>query len=371
MTSVVVHVPYELHRDADMAPQIRPRRMIEAFGALGSNVIVVAGTPRQRRLIMRRVLRDIAEGSLRVDLVYSESAGWPNAVSDGRKGSFHPYLDESFLRAMHRLGIPVGLFYRDAYHRSEEFYQVSRWKRPLRVALRLMAERDLRRYSRYVSILYLPSLEMRRQLPEYSSSVAALPPGASVANTGTQARSTSVTPLRLLYVGGLGSLYKIHELLDAVKKTRDVELTICTREGDWASVENEYHGLLSPCVTVVHEFGAGLAELYTRADIAVLTVEPHPYREFAVPVKLFEYIGSGIPILATAGTYAGQYVSDADLGWALTYSADDIASTLSHLGSAHGREEVAEAAARVRAHAPAVTWAARARRVLDDLSGAS
>ncbi|WP_315637364.1 MULTISPECIES: glycosyltransferase [Microbacterium] len=366
----VIHIPYELKADANIAPQLRPRRMIEAFRAVGFTVIVVDGAPRRRRALMKRVLRDFDSHSLNVDFVYSESAGWPNAVSDGRKGSFHPYLDERFLRGLRARGVPVGVFYRDAYHRSDQFYQVPRWKRPLRHALRFLAERDLRRYNAYVSLLYLPSKEMAAHIPEYKGKIEALPPGAKPRSGDGRGApdSPQATPLTLLYVGGLGALYKIHNLLEAVSRTPSIELVICTREADWASVESEYQPYLGPRISVVHKSGMDLEELYRRADVAMLMVEPHPYREFAVPVKLYEYIGSGLPIMASAGTLVGRYVEESGLGWVVPYSTDRIADILAYLATAQGEADRVAARARVQRHALGVTWEARARQVVIDLA---
>ena len=62
-------------------------------------------------------------------------------------------------------------------------------------------------------------------------------------------------------------------------------------------------------VQVVHRSGAELEQLYDNADACVLFVQPDPYREFAAPVKLFEYLGHGKPVIASAGTLAAQVVA--------------------------------------------------------------
>lgn len=361
--TVVVHIPYELLPDARIAPQIRPRRMIEAFQAIGCRTEVVAGSQVERRRRIRKLKRAVSSGEVVVDLVYSESAGWPNALSDGgRKMNFGS--DVRFLKFMARRA-PVALFYRDAYHRSQTFFRVPFLQKLRRALLFLLAKNDLRQYNRYVSTLYLPSMAMRRVLPEFGGLVRPLPPGAE---RGAGAAMGAVQlPLRLLYVGGLGDLYRLHALFHAVQRSPNVRLVVCTRRDDWLRVRDEYGPYLrNDRIEIVHLASAELAPLFRESHVAILTVQPNRYREFAVPVKLFEYIGNGMPILATADTLAGRYVSTHALGWAVAYDVDAIRERLAKLARPSGATEIEATAEVVSAHARAVGWDSRARQVLDE-----
>ncbi len=364
--TVIVHIPYRLLEDARIAPQIRPRRMIEAFEEIGCRTFVVAGSYAQRKQQIRALQRAVKRGELAPSLVYSESAGWPNAFSDGGR-SLNFGSDVRFLKFMARRRVPVALFYRDAHHRSQEFFRVPHLRKIRRALLFLLAKHDLRQYNRYVSMLYLPSAEMRRVVPEFRGTVGVLPPGGS--RREREVATTAPPPLRLLYVGGLGNHYRFHALFDAVQQTENVSLVVCTRQGDWDRVGHEYQQYLAEDrVQIVHLAGDELESLFNQAHACILTTEPNPYWDFAVPVKLFEYIGNGMPILATANTLAGKYVTTHGLGWALPYDVDAIRECLVRLSSPAGAPDINATAQAVTSHAKTIGWDSRARQVLEELS---
>ena len=101
----------------------------------------------------------------------------------------------------------------------------------------------------------------------------------------------------------------------------------------------------------------------------MLAVEPSDYRRFAVPLKLFEYLSRGRPILVTEGTEAARIVSSFNAGWVVPYTAEAIAATLRRLQG--NRAEVQAKAANAVSAAKVNTWADRARTVADTLTGKS
>lgn len=367
--TVLVHIPYPLLEHADIAPQLRPRRMIEAFESIGCTTIVISGSAKERKRLFSTLRKDVSLGRVTIDLVYSESAGWPNAFSEGDKLSFHPQLDVGFLRWMKNQGVPIFLFYRDAYHRTEEHLQVTFWRRILRTFLKKLAISDIKKYNSYVSLLYLPSREMVSEIPEYKGLVSALPPGAAINNkTPLAGRVVNSKRVTFLYVGGLGELYQLESFFEAIREVPQVSFVVCTRKNDWESVKAKYLPHLSPNIEIVHRSGDELEALYENATITVLPFKAHPYRRFAVPVKLFEYIGKGKPILATDGTFAGSYVRRNNLGWSLPYSADAFRMLLERLTNQSAQQEITAFATSVSNHAHYVSWEARARQVIADLS---
>lgn len=263
---------------------------------------------------------------------------------------------------MHAAGVPVALFYRDAYHRARGFLAVPPMRRALRRFMSYLASRDLKRYNEYVSCLYLPSLGMRAEIPEYVGATAALPPGATQLAL-PMPKLEADEPLRLLYVGGLGDMYQMHRMFQAVRDSPGVELTVCTRRADWEAVQEGYEAYACPQISVVHRSSEQLSDLYARAHVAVLAVAPNAYRDFAVPVKLFEYVGAGRPVVASTGTLAGRYVEENALGWSVEYDSAALTRWIADVIAK--RSSVAEAAYGVRQHSQAVTWSARARTVAD------
>lgn len=365
--TVIVHLPYELQAHPDSAPQLRPRRIIDGFRSLGADVTVVSGKARDRKVQMREVLHSVKEGRYKPTLVYSESSGWPNAFSEGRKTSFHPRLDVKFLRSIRRFGVPIGLFYRDVYSLDPSYYDVPLSSRLRRYVLAWLGKRDRQEYSSYVDRLYFPSLLMARRVSEYHGQVDELPPGATIRKVSTPAAEKGARGLNLLYVGGLGALYQLHLLVRVVASLADVSLTICTREADWESQKHEYIPLLNDNVSIVHKSDDELDALYDWADLTVLTVAPSDYRTFTYPVKLFDYIGYGLPIIATKGTLVAQYVEEHNLGWTVSYDDKDLRDLLGSLSDTK-TSVFEEARSKVVQHRNFVSWERRAQKVIDDLA---
>jgi len=121
-------------------------------------------------------------------------------------------------------------------------------------------------------------------------------------------------------------------------------------------------------IRVVHAANEALEPLYEEAHVLSCLLEPTPYREFVMPVKLFEYLGQGRPLLATAGSAAGQFVSTNDIGWSIPYQIEALAEFLRSL---RHRSDYAAKATKADRLAPAHTWRARAETVARDLGGRS
>ena len=112
-----------------------------------------------------------------------------------------------------------------------------------------------------------------------------------------------------------------------------------------------------------------IRDSYAGSHIGVLAVRPSAYRDIAVPVKLFEYIGYGRPIIATRGTEAGRIVEANGVGWVVDHERSALTNLLIHLRD--HPQEVADRAGAAGRMAESNTWADRARTVRDVLTGAT
>ena len=83
------------------------------------------------------------------------------------------------------------------------------------------------------------------------------------------------------------------------------------------------------------------------------------------PVKLYEYLGRGKPVIASQGTLAAEVVGAAGAGWTLPYDAAALCGLLRRL--LQHPQEVAEAAGRARQARQEHTWLSRARTVAQDM----
>lgn len=359
MSTIIYHAPFPLDREAKAASGIRPVRMVDAFRSVGHEVIEVTGSARQRRAAIKSVGSRIRKG-LKVDFLYSESATIPTMLTEPRHLPPHPFLDPELFRICHVHRVPTGLFYRDIYWAFPEY--TARLGHPLADVMKGVYHYDLRWYRRWVDVLYLPSMGMAPHVPVFPASrMRALPPGATICDVPGPRDG-----LHLLYVGGLGGHYQLEESVRAVADLPGVTLTICTRPQQWEDVRAEYEPLMAKNIRVVHESGEGLEALYRHADISLVYVQPDPYREFAAPVKLYEYIGHGRPVIASEGTLAGSFIRDNGCGWTIPYGHRELRDLLEHLSL--DRSEVESMADRVHSVRREHTWEARAHQVADDMA---
>lgn len=113
---MVFHAPYPLDPDPAAASRLRPLRMRRAFEEIGYEVMDISGAVAQRRAGLRRLKELLASGR-RPDFLYCENSTQPNALATSLRTGVAPLLDYSIMRLARRRGVPVGVFYRDAYWR--------------------------------------------------------------------------------------------------------------------------------------------------------------------------------------------------------------------------------------------------------------
>lgn len=371
---MVFHVPFPIEWDANTASAIRPAQMLKAFVGAGYDVFPITGYAKQRRGRLAALRQKLAAG-WRPDFAYSEVATIPASFTEPRHFPLVPLLDRSVFRTLFEGGIPLGVFYRDVYWAFPEYRK--RVGVAVAAAMTGLYRWELDAINRYAKTVFLPSLAMAPQVPGLAAQnlagpasggpqVVALPAGCKPARFPVRVRAAH-SPLHLLYVGGLGGEhYDLRVLVEAVTHVPSVQLTICTRRDQWRQAKGTYEPLLGDNVRVVHEQGGGLDALYREADVGVLMMAPQQYRSFAMPMKLFEYMGQGLPVLASADTQAGAYVQREGAGWAPAYERAAITRVLRALAAEREQvRQMGDAALRV---AKENTWTDRALEVARTLN---
>jgi glycosyltransferase involved in cell wall biosynthesis len=306
---MVFHHPRPIEAVPRAGSAAHVTRMVEAFREIGYEVIEVAGFSSERRRAARSVLASVDRGRV-ISFVYSEASTIPTSLNDPHHLPLRPLMDPVFLYRLRRRGVPVGLFYPDVYWRFPLYRDavgpLKRWP------ANAMYRWDLLWYQRVVDVLFLPSERMAAAVPgwEDSRQVVALAPGGNfqpLAWRPTEGR------LKLFYVGSVHPpLYDLTPLLSAVRAVEGVHLTVCCPAEQSSVVD----GLAShERITVVHEYGDALIDRYAACDAACLVFAPDSYRDFAMPIKLFEAISAGRPVLASADTAVGDFVERAGVGW--------------------------------------------------------
>lgn len=354
---MIFHIPMQLDRQHASASQIRPLKMIAAFQSIGYKVDIVEGTAKMRQEQIRDIKKKVQDG-VKYDFVYSESSTMPTLLTELHHLPTHPFLDFGFFRMCKKNDIPIGLFYRDIHwcfvNRNKD------WKQ--RVA-RFFYLYDLKKYKELVDVLFLPSLEMLPHIPfRFNGKVVPLPPGGEEKSVSYSKTGNSIN---ILYIGGVGGNYDVAPLLSAVSQCPFARLTLCCRPSDWEKVADRLTPLLAENTCILHKQPEELPELYASADLFSLFFNAD-YWKFAVPFKLFEAVSYHVPLLATEGTWCGNFVKENRIGFEIPHRTDELIRLLNHI---HENPIVLQDHRNnLAAIAPLNTWESRARTVADELT---
>jgi len=342
--------------------------MRQAFEDLGYVVDVVWGSAAERKKLIHKIKKNVSNG-MKYDFIYSESSTMPTLLTEPNHWPISPYIDFGFFDWAKKSGIPVGLFYRDIHWRFEHYKKHVSWFKAF--IARIFYYLDLLLYHRLVDCLFLPSLKMLDNIPGSWSKdrVYALPPGGSILGQCTTA--TITPPIKLIYVGGvLPPLYDLSSVFEGLKgiSPRQVQLTLCCRETEWEKCKNQYRLPTNSIIQVVHENeDDAIRKRYISSDISLMLYGLCFYREFAMPLKLFEAIGYHLPIIANTGTAAGELVEQEGIGWVIKSNGQSFNSWLKFI--IEHPEEIEKKREIVRKRAEFHTWQERAKTVARCLSG--
>ena len=337
---------------------VRPQCIYQAFVECGCEVKLLEGLQNRRHERKQRV-RETLEWlkNHNPDICYIEPPTGP--LFNG--------IDHRLIRMVHRNGIPIGLFYRDAY-----------WKYGLTkkgkgagalmkdFAIRMLQARDLKRFKKYCDIIYLPTqtaaeswgFERYKLLPPGCDTTAAVP---------QKSGSTSCA----LYVGGVGEMYGTSTMLDAFSNINKgkvtVRLKLICRENEWAGLDEIYRDLEeSDWLEVLHISGDALAQQYAAADFAIHPLKKTAYNDTAMPVKIMEYLAYGKPMVVTNCVEMSRFVTENHIGIVADNTAKDMERAILRLAQdTELRHELENNCYIVRErHA----WRCRAEQVLEELS---
>lgn len=331
---------------------VRPQMMHAAFKELGADVVLLQ-TQQNKKKARKLAVSELNNwlDSNTVDLCYVET---PSGVILNR-------CDRKLLRRIKRLGIRTAVFYRDAYFLLPE--SARKKVNPIKnFILDLMCRLDLRLYRRMADIVYFPSESMARLFNLKAKGI--LPPACS-----NNLLDFIFGGRNSIYVGGLGGHYGTDILLKAFDilnagDVPDYPLTIVCREADRHNIPDEYNG--RSWLTICHASGSkSLSALYQNANIALYPVRRSRYIDFAVSVKIYEYMGYGLPIVTTDCVEAARVIRDNGIGVVTRDNPESFAEGIRQIFS--DREEYEKTLENVkRAVTGGNLWIHRARKVLDD-----
>ena len=117
---------------------------------------------------------------------------------------------------------------------------------------------------------------------------------------------------------------------------------------------------------VVHTSGdENLKPYYEKADVALLTAPRTFYRDFAIPIKIFEYMSYLKPVLVTNCTETARIVNENNTGWVTEDTVDAVAEKIMYLCS--NPDEVMKVKESMKQARQNNLWRSRAEKVILDL----
>lgn len=321
---MIFHIPFRTNPNHPSGTNIRPHKMLQGFIDLGYDVDFVMGAAQERSRQIKHFKEKVKDG-VSYDFMYSESATLPTLLTEDHHIPTHPFLDFSLFKVCKQNNIPIGLFYRDVYWNFED-YKLSGIKARL---TRWMYHYDLNQYRKYLHTLFLPSVKMAPFIPLKSTlPMYALPSGLEVQEEVNRALEDIIT---YFYVGGISDMYAMHELFKAFNLYPNAKLIVCTRKNEWEKEKHAYEDYLAPNIEIHHLQGKELQHLMQRAHVGLLFFRPNEYRNFAMPVKLFEYMSHNLAIISSNQTAVGEFTELNNLGWSIPYKTEELIKLLSKL----------------------------------------
>ena len=327
-------------------PTVRIGNLRDKLAQLVDLDLVAGYRPARRAALARYAFSGRLRG---LDGIYVESSTFLPAEAD-----------IAFLALARALGIPVLTYVRDAYQLFAD-YGVPR---TLKGRLGIAAFRPMIRALRAVSTrMAVPSAGLALALDLEDAIL--LPPGSPDPLDVPRRPDAN----RLLFVGDARlPAQGADRLVAAVARAREtgtlVELALVCRPGQ------EPPGPLPAWAHVVRAEGARIAE---RLPGIIATVIPRPrnaYNDLALPIKLFDYLAYGRPLIVTDCTEQARVVASARAGLVTGDDPAAMADAISWVAGAPP-EQVARWSSNAAAAARAASWKHRARQIVDVLRTAS
>ena len=297
--------------------KVRPVKMYQACLDEGHEVKLLTGAQsiaarKKRRAAVAEVRRWLDTN--RPDICYIESPYYPILWS----------FDRRLIRRIHRMGVPIGYFYRDFPHKlPEEPAGKTGFAEKLKNMVFSLLRRVTDRLLRCADIVYLPS-KPASELFSYRD-MRPLPPAGENRLEGNLPEERTC-----IYVGGINGTYDGAQMLDAFHILNaggeTYRLILVCRKADWECFSHP--DAAAPWLEVLHASGEELVPLYRRAALALCLNTPNPYDHYTVSVKLYEYMSYGLPVVVNGAPEMERLTRENGTGLAVAYGAENAAAAV-------------------------------------------
>ncbi|MGG3925097.1 glycosyltransferase [Metabacillus fastidiosus] len=332
MKHIIVYFPYELQKNPKSGSGVRPKRIVEAFKRYCTEkeleLVLISGTTSERE----RLIEQYKEQNRFSDALfcYMENSTMPYWFTDPDRKPKKLKMDSDFWTLLKKHHIPISLFYRDVYWKFDDMYVPPKGIKFLRYLMRKVYERELKTYEKSVDLLYLPSLEMNRYVG-WKGTISELPPGME--DVQTEQRELALEkPFQAVFVGGISDQIGILMMLESFKQINEketvVKLELVCRKEEYNKYKEMQQYEQYSWLNVRHLSGDELIDIYKHTHIALIPREKNAYHDFAVPVKLFEYLSYHLPVAATDCDAQARILTEQGFGTVSNVDKDHYAQAV-------------------------------------------
>lgn len=311
MNKNVLYITFVDFNEQKSGSSVRPKKIYDAFLEEGYDVTLLTGLQTRKLERWKRCFfyyRNIRKRTY--DFCYVEPPAGPIFnLSD------HLLL----LYISKAKKIPIGLFYRDAYWKFADWYQLKGIKR---FVINIMHKFDWIIIKKTCKRIFFPTKTMGDLFDFYDKK--ALPPGCELITV----EKKSNKDVELIYVGGLSEEYGgklLLEVLEKVNQKRKINLHLVCRKEE-SSLLELYKD--KPWLNVYHSSGQELKDIYSKVNLAIIPRKIDFYMDFAMPVKLFEYISYELPIVATNCKEVANFINNNKIGVVVEDNIESLSEVL-------------------------------------------
>lgn len=315
----VLYITYiDFSESAESGSSIRPQKMYEAFLNCGIQVKLLEGQQNKRReraVKVKEIINWLENNT--PDICYVESPSGP----------IFNKIDLTLIKLIHDKNIPIGYFYRDAFWLfKDKMKNLSFIKRNIII---LMNKICLKIIKSNVDIVYFPSKSVINLFRFANfNEIKLLPPAADISNFNQQ----SEYMYNCIYVGAASAVDGTIDMIEAFKIVNDamekkINLIIVTRKPEWEKIYKSIYDSYE-WLKIQHTSKKGLIDLYNRSDVAIIPRKKNYYIDISMPVKLFEYIGFGKPIISTPRLETAEFIRKEKCGIICKDSVDGLAAAI-------------------------------------------
>jgi len=364
---IIFHHPSTLGSNTS-GSAIRPSEIYRAMLKNGIEVFEITGSRHHRKEKFDDLKKKIGSGE-KFDFFYSEGLTLPINLRliepiSGVKIYVKERLDMKILKFFVKNRIAGGYFVRDIYwdFSDQTIIHHNRLKQKYISKMQAHYGKKEMLFLRKLGIhIFCPTKMFGAYLEKnYDLKSTPLHPGSAFLDS--RVREINDNMLNVFYVGGVTGGYDAQVFIEGLVKSKSAKFTLCTRKRDW---EDSHLVSFTDHIELVHLSGDDLLESYKMMDLAILPQPPLEYAKMAFSLKVAEYIGQGLPIIAFKGTTMAHIIEENNIGWTIEYNVDAVVEILDHIF--RNRDEYSIRQQNVLDIQQSFTWEAVVNRIVQQL----